>query len=142
MSITMAVFLDGERMPTPADWARSIRAHGFALDMDPDFDPATFTGFLPCSHSGQHCGFEFFREPADHAQLDADVAARLEGRDTIVSLITHSNLRELLASDIAAGVLAALADGVLWDTEGGEFIAAVDAIQWAKRAEDGIKGEL
>ena len=52
MSVEIQVFLAGERMPTPEQWAETLRAHGFDVDLDTDFDVRDFSGFLPCKYKG------------------------------------------------------------------------------------------
>src|SRR5438105_2220218 len=105
MSITQRVLLEPARMPSVADWAREIRARGFEMDLDADFDPRTFSGFLPCVHHGHTSGFEYFFDP--DAELDDDVRHAAGTQRTLaVSFVTHSDTRELVTSMIASGVLA------------------------------------
>jgi hypothetical protein len=134
MSVTMRVFLDPAAMPSPTAWAHEIRTRGFAMDLDVDFDPKTFSGFLPCVHQGHPAGFEYFFQP--DAELD-DELRRAAGRARTleVSLVTHSDMRELVSSMIASGVLALLTDGVVWSDEAGESYSGPDAIDIARATE-------
>jgi hypothetical protein len=137
MSVTMRVLLDPARMPTTTAWAAEIRTQGFAMDLDVDFDPKTFSGFLPCIHQGQPAGFEYFFEP--DSELDDDVRRAAGTRRTLdVSFVTHSGMRELVSAMIASGVLALLSDGVVWSDEAGDSMSGVDAINLARETE----GEL
>jgi hypothetical protein len=43
---------------------------------------------------------------------------------------------------IASAVLCAHVDGVLWDTEANEYIAAGDALSWARSMEAEIRNAL
>jgi hypothetical protein len=52
MSVVIQVFLAAERMPNPEQRAAAIRAHGFDMDLDPDFDVREFTGFLSLQVQG------------------------------------------------------------------------------------------
>lgn len=131
MSVTNRVFLDPARMPSTTEWARAIRAEGFAMDLDVNFDPETFSGFLPCVHQGHPSGFEYFyQSPA--APSDARRAA---DQTCEVAFVTHSDLRELVAGMIASGVLALLSDGVVWSDESGESFSARDAVELARETE-------
>jgi hypothetical protein len=87
-------------------------------------------------------GFEYFRDAVAAQELEADVLAKIGDREILISLVTHSDLRELLTSIIASAVLCGLTDGVVWDTEGNEFFGAAEALTWARETETAIKGEL
>ena len=52
MSVEIQVLLAGARMPTPAQWAETLRTHGFDVELDTDFDVRDFSGFLPVSTKG------------------------------------------------------------------------------------------
>jgi hypothetical protein len=60
----------------------------------------------------------------------------------IVSFVTHADMRGLMTSVLAAGVLCSLTDGVLWDTEADELTPAVRALAWARETEAAIAPEL
>jgi hypothetical protein len=142
MSVTMSVFLKQSRMPSPADWATAIRANGFDMELDSDFDVRTFSGFLPCKYKNEPGGFEYFWGAARDAALEGEEAAQVGDRDAEVSFVTHSDFRELMTSVIASAVLCACADGVLWDTEAGEMIPAAKALEWARSSETAIQAQL
>lgn len=134
MSVTMRVLLDPSRVPSPEVWANEIRARGFAMDLDRDFDPTTFSGFLPCVHQGQPSGFEYDFQP--EAELEDDVRrAAGDQRTLAISFVTHSDLRELVTAMIASAVLAQLSDGVVWSDESGEVLSGPDAIELARETE-------
>lgn len=142
MSVTMSVFLFGDKMLTPTRWAAAIRDGGFEMDLDTDFDVRTFSGFLPCKYDGKDAGFEYFWNEVDPPSLDGHVAARIGERSVAVSFSTHSDMRELVTSIIASAVLCANTDGVLWDTEGNELISPGDALDWAREMERSVKSDL
>lgn len=143
MSVVIEVFLAGERMPTPEQWAAAIRAHGFEMDLDPDFDVRDFTGFLPCKYKGHDAGFEYYFDAvdwdADPGESDEELRKAVAGRDSYVSLVTHSSWHEFATSVIASGVLCAISDGVLIDDRP---ISASAAIAWAKEGERTVEAEL
>lgn len=142
MSVVLAVFLNRSSMPSPADWAKAIRSNGFDMEMDSDFDPASFSGFLPCKYGASDAGFELFTEAVSDSELDEHVAAQIGRRDTRIDFVTHSELRELATSMIASAVLCAISDGVLWETEADEIIPASRALEWARTEEANVKGAL
>jgi hypothetical protein len=142
MSVVMSVFLTHSRMAGPEDWVNAIRSNEFDMEMDSDFDPDTFTGFLPCKYGGEDAGFEYFRETVKTEELPDHVSAHLAERDTRIDFVTHSDLRELVTSMIASGVLCAISDGVLWETEADELVPASRALEWARSGEASVKAVL
>ena len=140
MSVVIQVFLAGERMPTPEQWAETLRTHGFDMDLDTDFDVRAFSGFLPCKYKGHEAGFEYdFGAAGPVVESDERLREVIAGRDSVVSFVTHSDFRELMTSVIASGVLCAISDGVLFDDQ---FTVASAAIAWARDGERSILGEL
>lgn len=143
MSIVMQVFVDGRKMLSPSQWARALVEHGFAVELDEDFDVASFSGFLPCKYRGVEAGFEYaYEELGPPEELDEHVRAAIGDRDRVVSFVTHSDMRGLMTSVLSAGVLCALTDGVLWDTEADELTPAAGALDWARESEAAIAPEL
>lgn len=142
MSVTMAVFLKRAYLPEAREWAGAIRSSGFDMELDKDVEVATVSGFWPARYGGVDAGFEFFAEAVSGLELDPEVREQIGDRDLMVSLNTHSSMRELMTSNIAAAVLCAMSDGVLWDTEANELTVAAKAIAWGKAAEKAILEEL
>ncbi len=142
MSVSIVVFLHSAKLPTPSDWAEAIRTQGFDMQLDSDFDPRTKSGFLPCQYASTVAGFEYyFGEAADTEPGDAAMQ-RIGDRDAAVSLVTHSEMRGLVTSVIAASVLCSLSDGLLWDTEADELVPASGALGWAREMEAQLVREL
>jgi hypothetical protein len=142
MSVEMSLFLKRSRLAAPADWARAIRSSGFNADLDGAFDPETFTGFLPCRYRGADAGFEYSCHPVDPTELPDHVTVRLGDRDTMVSFVTHTDLCELAAAQIAGGVLCAISDGLLWETEADELVDSAKALEWARAREGEVLAAL
>jgi hypothetical protein len=131
---------DPVQMPTPTDWAAAIRAAGFEADLDPDFDPASFSGFLPCSYKGRSAGFEYYR-----GRLDSKEQARLgvpAEQSCYVIFSTRSNYREFATSMICAAVLAFKSTGTLIDADGTTVIPAGSEIDWARDGEQSIQDDI
>ena len=129
MSVDLTVYLRRSAMPTPSAWQDAIAASGLPVELDTDFDPDTFSGFLPCTIRGAASGFEYFAD-----ELSADDAAELDapqGSDFSVTLVTHSDLKEFVCSAVAAGVLAKVSGGLLFDPQSGDSIPADEALAWS-----------
>ncbi|MDR6890760.1 MULTISPECIES: hypothetical protein [Variovorax] len=124
--------MHASKLPTPEAWAEAIKAVGFELDIDPEFSWNEFEGFLPAKYKGRDAGFELYKEDFDLSELTDSERADPGDRPLLVTLITHSDMREYMSSMIAAAVLCVIADGKL--AEGGEppFIAAEANIEWAR----------
>lgn len=142
MSINIDVFLRAERMLTPEQWQITISGYGFGLELDTDFDPETFAGYLPCRYKGVECGFEYFRLSVAKVAPPADVLRLVGARDTVVNFTTRSDYRDLVASVIGSGALCAAAGGVIFG--GGEEspITGTDAISWARLVEADLSRHL
>jgi hypothetical protein len=142
MSISRTVYVRREDVPSPTEWAAAIRAAGFPMEMDTDFDAERFSGFLPCRYEGKEAGFEYF-----FSEIREDDEERFElpdvgDRDIGIAFVTHASMRELVTAIIAAAVLCEMADGVCEDEEAGEIIAAKDALRCARELIDSIGDDL
>jgi hypothetical protein len=85
-------------------------------------DVDTFSGFLPCAYDGKPSGFEYFAgQITDEDRVVLSLPAEY---DFSVTFATHSDMRELATSVIAAAVLCQLAGGQLSDPQAGEDVAA------------------
>jgi hypothetical protein len=130
--ITYNVFLDRARLPAAADWARSIHEAGFEVQLNPDFDPAAHSGYLPCPDD--RTGFEYYLESFGEPTFEiGDAGAKAIGaRNAVASLRFSGRTADRNAATAAAATLAAMTDGVLFDTEPGHFIGADSALAWAR----------
>lgn len=130
--ISYNVFLDRERLPTGADWARMIREAGFDVQLATEFEPTSHSGYLPCPDD--RTGFEYYLESFAAPTLEiGDVGAQVIGeRKTVASLRFSGRPADQTAATAAAATLTAMTDGVLFDTEPGHFIGANEALAWAR----------
>ena len=130
--ITYNVFLDRERLPAGADWARVLRERGFETQLDPELDPKTQSGYWACPD--ERTGFEYYLEPFDAPTPEmGEEGAKLIGkRNAVVSLRFSGRPPDREAASSAAATLAAMSDGILFDSEPGHFISATDALAWAR----------
>jgi hypothetical protein len=134
-------------MPAPEAWAEALRAAGFPMEMDTDFDVERLSGFLPCRYDGQNAGFEYFFSTlaeikAENADNEDFAIPEVGDRDIAVSFVTHASMRGLVTAVAAAAVLCEKADGVLHDEEAGELISAKDAVANARELIDEIGDDL
>ena len=138
MSVEINIFLRKEKLPTPQQWSEEIKAHGFAMEMDIDFDIVEHEGFLPCKYKDEDAGFEYWTEDVDlnelleEGMITPEEAAQLGDRCFMVTLTTYAEIKEYMTAMIASAVLCEISDGML--AEGGEppFISAGDAVNIAK----------
>lgn len=124
VSVYVDVYLEPHRMLNPPAWAAAIREAGFPLEMDTDWDPEDFNGFLPCRYRGVDSGFEFYRDLLEESEL-RERGVPL-GRRLRISHVTHSLFREAACAGIAAAVLCSATDGVL--SEEGETPLSADGV--------------
>lgn len=130
MSRDFSVYLHAAKMPAPPAWRAEIKQQGFACDLDDDFAPLTFSGFLPCPVEEKISGFEYYAR-----ELDDDDFAELDGVQPFNYSITFcagSRPAETMAALAAASCLTKLSGGVLYDFYSGEMILAEHAVEWAK----------
>jgi len=130
--ISYNVFLDRDRVPAAADWARLLREGSFDTQLPVDFDPRTYSGYLACPD--ERTGFEYYIEPFDAPtdEIGAAGAKVIGSRNAVVSLRFSGRPSDRAAAIAAAGTLAAMTDGVLFDDEPGHFISASEALAWAR----------
>jgi hypothetical protein len=129
MSVDLMVYLPRARMPAPATWASAIGEAGFeTTELDAHFDVDEHSGFLPCTLDGVESGFEYTSGPIE----SIDGLELQETFDFSVTFTTHSDLRELACSAIAAAVLCSITNGVLVDPQADERVESDEAIAWAR----------
>jgi hypothetical protein len=130
--ISFNVFLDRERLPSASDWARVLREAGFETQLNTQFEPRSHSGYLPCPDD--RTGFEYYLEAfaAPTVEIGAEGLEVIGGRDAMASLRFSGRPPDRTAATAAAATLAAMTDGVLFDSESGHFIAAADAMAWAR----------
>lgn len=130
--ISYNVFLDRDRLPAADDWARTIREAGFEVQLSTGFEPRSYSGYLPCPD--ERTGFEYYLESfaAPAVEIGEAGAKAIGQRDTVASLRFSGRPTDRSAAVAAAATLAAMTDGVLFDTEPGHFIAADEALAWAR----------
>jgi hypothetical protein len=142
MSIAVTVFVPAKSQSWSRDELQAyLTEAGFELVLD-DFDPAEQSGYVPGRFRGAPAGFEFFADDAaEYLETAEDEGLELSKKDRqriarfgqVAELVTHSRFHDGLAACIAAGCLAAMTSGEIMDNSSGEWIAAVDAVAWARQ---------
>jgi hypothetical protein len=133
MSAEIYVFLARSAMPAPDQWQQAIASAGFPLKLDTDFDPFTFTGFLPCDLRGHASGFEYFFLPKEQiAEEFTYLAPRVKAFDSVVMLVWGSSLEEMACAVMAAATLAAATPALLYAPEDDSAVDSANALGYAK----------
>lgn len=144
MSVDTNIFVRRASMLSPDAWQAAVDELAFPLRMDTDFEVDEFEGFLPCDLEGEEAGFEFFAEDVDldefmaEGHLTSEQRNALGDRSLLITLSTRSSFRDGLAAVFAGAALCAKADGLL-SCEGEPFVAAADALAWARSVEPGMR---
>ncbi len=131
MSVDLIVYLPRGLMPSPQGWNQAIRDAGFPVQLDTDFDPDSFSGFLPCTFGEEETGFEYYSGrigPSQQSELQSGPA-----NDFQVILTTHADLNEFSTALIAASVLCHQCGGLLCDPQSGDEIPASEVLDWARK---------
>jgi hypothetical protein len=130
--ISYNVFLDRDRLPAAAEWARIIREAGFDVQLSTEFEPGSHSGYVPCPD--ERIGFEYYLESftAPTVEIGETGAKAIGQRHTVASLRFSGRPLDRSAATAAAATLTVVTDGVLFDTELGHFIAADAALAWAR----------
>lgn len=138
MSTDINVFIEDARMISPDEWQSQLDSASFPLELDNDFDPGSFFGFLPCKMAGELVGFEYSFDPLENTMFDPEEDPQLSGilasRDICVGFRMPAGDPEqnIIAAAMAAAALAKATDGVLWLDP--DFIETDDPIKWARKA--------
>jgi hypothetical protein len=142
MSVDIHVILKKSNLPSPGRWQQAIAESGFPLQIDTDFDPEEFFGFLPCRYRDEEAGFEYSFEPLPEDFLDEEDMKRVGDRDCLVTFSTYSSMDDFIASTIASCVLCQISDGLLLDEDADDlFLSADAAIAYGRKMESELLEE-
>jgi hypothetical protein len=132
MSISFHVFAHRARIPDARVWSEAIARHGFDTSLDPGFDPASFSGYVPCPD--ERSGFDLFVEPysAANFEIGPDGMRAIGARDIVLTFRFSGRETDRAAATAAAAALTLLTDGILFDAETRHFVAAPAVLAWAR----------
>jgi hypothetical protein len=118
VSVDHFVFLRERDLPSTAQWQAALDQMGVDLQLDSTVEPGDHSGYWPARLAGEESGFEFFRGSLED-EFGAEPPEGLNGRDHVVSLLTHSDVQELRCAMYALAALALASDGLCFDEETG-----------------------
>ena len=132
MSVSYQVFLQRGRMPSSAAWLQALREAGFSVQFSPEMDLATHSGYLPCPDD--RVGFELYCEPfsSTHTEIGPAGLEVVGERDVTFTFRLSGRAADREAAVAASATLAAMSDGVLFDSESAHFIDSRAALAWAR----------
>ena len=97
-------FLKSSRVPNRDQWQQAIDHAGFNFKLDPQFDPRTNVGFVPCKLNGAESGVEmYFDDSNEFMEGFGDIAGN---RDCCISFRWGGNMQECACAMIASFALA------------------------------------
>jgi hypothetical protein len=108
---------------------------GFEVELDREFDPGSFSGFLPCPD--ENAGFEYsigsLASELPAMRLRPEQQRQLAGVDALVefNFRTEADLR---VAQAASSVLATITAGYVLDGESGGLMSAEQSLAWARGA--------
>lgn len=130
MSVHVLVFIERSRLPTTAQWQSALDRFGTGLKLDAGLASDAHSGYWPATIDGHQSGFEYYLGSTEEA-YGGDAPAELGRRDLAVDLVTHSDLRELRCSMMAAAALAHVADGLAFDESTGGLVVGTALLEQA-----------
>ncbi len=117
MSQEIVAFIHSHKLPDREKWQAAIDACKLPLDLDPELDLATHTGFLPCDMSDHEAGFELYNEEVSEL---SGIPQRLDiaDRDRAIIFMWSSDVAEHAAVLGAALALSSCCDAIIyWSDE-------------------------
>src|SRR5688572_27971977 len=118
MSVELVVYLRRDQLPTRDGWQAVLDAEGIDLRFN-DVNTVTQTGFWPMKLGAVDCRFEYWFDRIEDEEPD-EILGALGDRDHRATFVFHSSLDDCRAASFPASVLAKLANGILYDPQGGE----------------------
>lgn len=122
-------FLDKASVPSRAQWQQAVDDSGFDLQLDPELQPFSHSGYLPCKLFGAESGIETYYDKATDVVPDADQLNELaEGRDSCITFRWGGDFREAACAMILSFALAK-SFGAVISYEGDTPYASLDALR-------------
>lgn len=128
------VMFQEKRLPSVAALAEAIAASEFPLRIDTDWEWRSHSGWLPMQWREEESGCEVDFEPLKQSDIDAANVEGYAGLDSVV-VITSRGWDSLRIANAFVACLVEMTDGCISEDEG-EFLAATDALDWARRGVD------
>lgn len=116
VAVDVFVFLRRERLPTTEQWQSALDRLSIDVQLDASIDARSHSGYWPARAGEHQSGFEFFVGPV--AEVFGQAApSGADDRDIAANFVTHTDMRELQCSMLAAAALGVVADGLVLDDE-------------------------
>lgn len=131
MSRDIGIYIAKKNFPPTSLLRDSIIHAGFPCVLDDEFDPLTFSGFLPCPVNGSISGFEYYAHVVDNDGELNELNATFVP-DLAIVLSTGRYELEWVSALATASCIASLAGGLVVDYLTGNQYFADDAVKWAK----------
>lgn len=97
-------FLKSSDVPTRDQWQQAIDRAGFDLKLDPELQPRTNVGFVPCKPKGSESGVEmYFEDSSEFMESFGDIAGDL---DCCISFRWGGSMEECACAMVASYALA------------------------------------
>ena len=131
MAMEMFVLSDRE-LTSISEWQAAIDAEGYPLQLSPDVDFKTHSGFLPTHLRGKLTGFECDHFPAD--EFMREMSGVDFGRDWkyVLAFRWCGDFNEMRAALIAGSAYAKATHGVVFDDQERKVRNAVEALREAR----------
>jgi len=131
LSRDIGIYIAKKNFPPTSLLRDSIINAGFPCVLDDEFDPLTFSGFLPCPVNGSISGFEYYVHVVDNDGELNELNATFVP-DLAIVLSTGRYELEWVSALATASCIASLAGGLVVDYLTGNQYFADDAVKWAK----------
>lgn len=128
MALELEVFLDRNQLPTADEWSRAASVQKLELEFRAPLEWGKTEGFMPVRLNGIESGFELYWDEIDPNDVEEDLPEAAATKDGIVGF-RFSRPIESAAAYAAAGVLALLAQGVLFNPDADRTLQPEQALQ-------------
>jgi len=113
LSRDIGIYIVKKKLPSTWLLRDSMIHAGFPCVLDDEFDPLTFSGFLPCPVNGSISGFEYYVHEVDDDEINELNATFVP--DLAIVLSTGRYELEWISALATASCIASLAEGLVVD---------------------------
>jgi hypothetical protein len=137
------VFLKRSDLPSLKAWQQALQDADLPIDLDPAFDLAKNSGFVPNKLGELDTGFHYFLSPADEVVSSyPDLTQAAQPFDTVAIFSWGANLDECVAALAAAAALAISSSGIMYDPQKGILFEKDDALKYAHEVWEQVAGTV
>jgi hypothetical protein len=133
MSIDVYVFLKKSNLPSATAWQAAILAAGLPVALHGVFDPSKDNGFVPCRFENADTGFEYSMSSANEiCAAYPGLNDLIQSYDTAITFSWGGDIKEFAVAIVAAGVLAHLCSGVMYDPQESTRFSDLESLAYAR----------